>query len=185
MDAANFIHEHNESQLLKSKGSTRPHKDNFKPNWEGGHIRLYKDYFHPIEPLFLEYVFRRYFWMSRNLLLTILDGMRDHDSYFKFNKDATSKLGSTSHKKCSTTIHMPAYELPMISLMIICAWASPHALSRCTTFARQWLRCLEKFTWVSQMWPTLPDCLEKSPKMLGSTLQALGGKGLCFLDRAI
>jgi hypothetical protein len=47
--------------------------------------------------------------MSRKLFLTILNGVRAHDDYFTTKPDATSKLGFTSHQKCSAAIHMLAY----------------------------------------------------------------------------
>jgi hypothetical protein len=73
----------------------RPHKANLERNRVGDHLWLYKDYFHPIEPLFPDYIFWCHFRMSGNLFLTILDGVRDHDSYVKCKIDATGNLGVT------------------------------------------------------------------------------------------
>jgi hypothetical protein len=47
--------------------------------------------------------------MSRKLFLTILNGVRAHDSYFTTRPDATGKLGITSYQKCSAAIHMLEY----------------------------------------------------------------------------
>jgi hypothetical protein len=47
--------------------------------------------------------------MSRNLFMTILDAVRDHDSYFECKPDATGKIGFSSYQKCCVAIRMLAY----------------------------------------------------------------------------
>jgi hypothetical protein len=109
MVAATLIHEHNERQMPRFGGSTRPHMSNLKRDQEGGHVQLYKDYFHPTDPLYPEHIFRHHFWMSRNLFLTILNAMRDHDPYFECKPDTAGKIGFSSYQKCCAAIRMLAY----------------------------------------------------------------------------
>jgi hypothetical protein len=47
--------------------------------------------------------------MSRKLFLTILNGVRAHDSYLTAKPDATGKLGFTSYQKCFAAIRMLVY----------------------------------------------------------------------------
>jgi hypothetical protein len=69
---------------------------------------MYKDYFHDTIPLFSAQTFRRRYWMSRNLFLKIMQGVRDYDSYFLCKPDVAGKLGFTSYKKCSVAIRVIA-----------------------------------------------------------------------------
>jgi hypothetical protein len=48
-------------------------------------------------------------------------------------------------------------ELPVISLMSICIWASLHTLTQCTNSVELPLRCSVVCTWESQTWRTLND----------------------------
>jgi hypothetical protein len=48
---------------------------------------LYKDYFDVIMPLYKAKAFRRWYRMSRELFLVILNGVRDYDDYFKAKYD--------------------------------------------------------------------------------------------------
>jgi hypothetical protein len=102
-----FIHEHYESQLPNFRASMRPHKTNLKRNREGDHVWLCKEYF--TNPLFSEYIFSRRFWISKKLILPILDVVRDHDSYFKYKMVTIGKVVFTSNQKCSATVLMLAY----------------------------------------------------------------------------
>jgi hypothetical protein len=47
--------------------------------------------------------------MPRKLFLTILECVRDYDSYFICRSDAVGKLSLTFYQKCSASICMPAY----------------------------------------------------------------------------
>jgi hypothetical protein len=47
--------------------------------------------------------------MSRKIFLCILHGVRACDDYFRLKKDATNKLGFTSHQKCAAAMMMLAY----------------------------------------------------------------------------
>jgi hypothetical protein len=93
-------------------GSVKVRKANVKRNRERGHYQLYRDYFHPTRPIFDAQRFRRRYRMSRKLFLTILNGVRVHNSYFIARPDATGKLGFTSYQKCSAAIRMLAYGVP-------------------------------------------------------------------------
>jgi hypothetical protein len=50
--------------------------------------------------------------MSRELLLVILNGVRDYDDYFEVKSDCTGKISFSSYKKCSTAIWQLAYGVP-------------------------------------------------------------------------
>jgi hypothetical protein len=59
-------------------------------------VRLYKDYFDPINPLYKEKVFSFWYRMSRELFLVILNGVREYDDYFEAKYDCTGKIGFSS-----------------------------------------------------------------------------------------
>jgi hypothetical protein len=107
MVAAMLLHEHTSRSVFR--GSVKGRKPNVKRNHERGHSQLYREYFHPTRPIFDAQRFQRRYRMSRKLFLTILNGVRAHDSYFTTRPDATGKLGFTSYQKCSAAIRMLAY----------------------------------------------------------------------------
>jgi hypothetical protein len=80
-----------------------------KRDREGGHYRLYQDYFHPTKLVFMEAMFRRRYLMPRYLFLTILRAVRDCGPYLGCRPDATSKLGFTSYQKYFVAIRILAY----------------------------------------------------------------------------
>jgi hypothetical protein len=80
MVAAMLLHEHTSRPVYR--GSVKGRKPNVKRNRDRGHYQLYRDYFHPTNPLFDAQRFRRRYRMSRKLFLTILNGVRAHDNYF-------------------------------------------------------------------------------------------------------
>jgi hypothetical protein len=103
-----LMHEHNEGQRPRHRGSTRPRKANVKGNWEAGHQRLCRDYFHDTTPL------RGIDILApvpdvKNLFLEIMQSVRDYDLYFLCKPNATGKLGFTSYQKSSAAIRMLAY----------------------------------------------------------------------------
>jgi hypothetical protein len=112
MDASMLLHEHTSRPVYR--GSVKGRKPNVKCNREKSHYQLYCDYCHLTNPLFDAQRFRRRYRISRKLFLRILNGARAHDNYFTSRPDATSKLGFTSYQKCSTTIRMLAYGVPVI-----------------------------------------------------------------------
>jgi hypothetical protein len=59
---------------------------------------LYKDYFDVIMPLYKAKAFHRWYRMSIELFLVILNGVRDYDDYFKAKYDCTSKIGFSSYQ---------------------------------------------------------------------------------------
>jgi hypothetical protein len=83
--------------MPKFKGSVRPYWGNAKLNQEASHKRLFKDHFQRSNPIFMEHIFWCYFWMSRKLFMQILDGTREHHTYFECKTDADGKLGFTSY----------------------------------------------------------------------------------------
>jgi hypothetical protein len=46
--------------------------------------------------------------ISRKMFLTILEGVRDYDSYFRCKPDSTAKLSFASYQKCFAAIRMLA-----------------------------------------------------------------------------
>ena len=80
-----------------------------------GYCMLYFDYFADAPP-HGERVFRRRYRMSRKLFLRIVNSILEFDSYFKWRKDCTGKLGFTSIQKCTTAMRMLSYIAPGDSL---------------------------------------------------------------------
>jgi hypothetical protein len=72
-------------------------------------MRLYKDYFDPIMPIYKAKEFRRRYRMSRELFLIILNGVRDYDDYFEAKYDCTGKIGFSFYQKCSAVVRQLAY----------------------------------------------------------------------------
>jgi hypothetical protein len=107
MATAMLLHGHTSRPVYRS--SVKGRKPNVKCNREKGHYQLYRDYFHPTNPLFDAQRFRCRYRMSRKLFLKILNGARAHDNYFTARPDATGKFGFTSYQKCSAAILMLAY----------------------------------------------------------------------------
>jgi hypothetical protein len=107
MAVAMLLHDHTSRPVYR--GSVKGRKANVKRNREKVHYQLYRDYFHPTNPIFDAQRFRRRYRMSRKLFLRILNGVRVHDDYFTARPDATGKLGFTSYQKCSVAIRMVAY----------------------------------------------------------------------------
>jgi hypothetical protein len=107
MVATMLLHEHTSRPVYM--GSVMSRKANVKRKCEKGHYQLYRDYFHPIKPIFDAQTFWRHYRISRKLFMTILNRVRAYVDYFTSKPDATSKLGFTSYQKCSAIIRMLAY----------------------------------------------------------------------------
>ncbi|XP_040994339.1 uncharacterized protein LOC121240881 [Juglans microcarpa x Juglans regia] len=73
-----------------------------------GHQHLWNDYFAEI-PIYLPYLFRRSFQMSRDLFLCIHDTVVSHNDYFVQRRDASWRLGLSSLQKMTAAIRMLAY----------------------------------------------------------------------------
>jgi hypothetical protein len=101
--------------------SSKKQEGNVDRDREAGHVRLYKDYFDLIMPLYKAKAFCRRYRMSRELFLVILDGVKDYDDYFEAKYDCTGKIGFTSYQKCSAAVRQLAYGVQVISLTITCA----------------------------------------------------------------
>jgi hypothetical protein len=63
--------------------SSKTREANVDCDREAGHMRLYKDYFHPIKPVYKAKEFCRRYRMSREVFLIILNGVREYDDYFE------------------------------------------------------------------------------------------------------
>jgi hypothetical protein len=96
MAATGMVNEHFLMPLRRG-GSPKKREGNVDRDREAGHVRLYKDYFDPIMPLYKAKAFRRWYRMSRELFLVILNGVRDYDDYFEAKYDCTGKIGFTSY----------------------------------------------------------------------------------------
>lgn len=59
---------------------------------ENASCNLFSHYFSR-NPLFPAMMFRRRFWMSRNLFLYIYDTIQRHDNYFVQRRDGLGRLG--------------------------------------------------------------------------------------------
>jgi hypothetical protein len=93
-------------------GSSKKREGNIDCDREASHVHMYKDYFHPIKPIYKAKEFRRRYRMSRELFLVILNGIRDYDDYFEAKYDCISKIGFSSYQKCSAAIRKLAYGVP-------------------------------------------------------------------------
>ncbi|XP_073033135.1 uncharacterized protein [Primulina eburnea] len=71
---------------------------------------LFNDYFAE-NPRFHEGIFRRRFRMSRHLFLHIVDGVKNHDSYFIQRSDGLGRLGLSTNQKATAAIRMLAYAM--------------------------------------------------------------------------
>lgn len=76
-----------------------------------GQKTLIQDYFDPSPETrtFFDDQFRRRFRMRRELFLRIVEGVRNHDSYFVQKPDATGKLGFHEYQKCTAAMRVLAY----------------------------------------------------------------------------
>jgi hypothetical protein len=90
-------------------GSSKKQEDNVDRDREADHVRLYKDYFDPIMPLYKAKAFHRRYRMSRELFLVILNGVRDYDDYFEAKYNCTGKIGFISYQKCSVAVRQLSY----------------------------------------------------------------------------
>jgi hypothetical protein len=93
-------------------GSSKKREGNVDRDREAGHVRLYKDYFHPIMPIYKAKEFYRRYRMSRELFLIILNSGKDYDDYFKAQYDCTGKIGFFSYQKCSAAVRQLTYGVP-------------------------------------------------------------------------
>jgi hypothetical protein len=111
MAAADMVDEH---FLMPPRrdGSSKKLEGNVDRDREAGHVRLYKEYFDPIMPLYKAKAFHRRYRMSRELFLVILNGVRDYDDYFETKYDCTGKIGFTSYQKCPAAVRPLAYGVP-------------------------------------------------------------------------
>jgi hypothetical protein len=75
-------------------GSSKKREGNVDRDREAGHVRLYKDYFDPIKPVYKAKEFHRRYRMS----LIILNGVRDYNDYFEAKYDCTGKIGFSSYQ---------------------------------------------------------------------------------------
>jgi hypothetical protein len=111
MAAAGMVNEH--FLMPPRRGcSSKKWEGNVDRDREAGHVRLYKDLFNPIMPLYKAKAFYRRYRMSRELFLVILNGVRDYDDYFEAKYDCTDKIGFTSYQKCSAAVQHLAYGVP-------------------------------------------------------------------------
>jgi hypothetical protein len=77
--AAYILHEHHAKHIPMHRGSMKRRRANVLRNRVGGHVRLYKDYFHLTDPVYKKHMFRRRYWMLGDLFMVILQGIRDYD----------------------------------------------------------------------------------------------------------
>ncbi|XP_010418557.1 PREDICTED: putative nuclease HARBI1 [Camelina sativa] len=75
---------------------------------EGGHNRLWNDYFSE-NPTYTQGMFRRRFRMNKPLFLRIVNSIEHGVPYFKQRRDATGRLGLSALQKCTAAIRMMAY----------------------------------------------------------------------------
>jgi hypothetical protein len=92
--------------------------DMFETYQEAGHVRLYKDYFHPIMLIYKAKEFRCRYRISRGLFLIILNGVRDYDDYFEAKYDCTGKIGFSSYKNVPQPFGSLHMDCQVISLKI-------------------------------------------------------------------
>lgn len=91
--------------LEKHQSSSRQRKKRryFNRDHELGHTCLVKDYFTD-DSVFHEDVFRRRFWMKKQLFMHIFEALQTQYEYFQLKTDATKKVGLSSLHKCTVAI---------------------------------------------------------------------------------
>jgi hypothetical protein len=101
--AAGMVNEH---FLMPPRrgGSSKKREGNVDRDREAGHVRLYKDYFDLIKPIYKEKEFCRCYRMSRELFLVILNSVRDYDDHFEAKYDCTGKISFPSYQKCFVAV---------------------------------------------------------------------------------
>ena len=104
-----LVHNFNQTEWPRHVGSVVGRAPALDRDREQGHYQLWKDYFHPVKPTYLDHKFRRRFRMSQNLFMRILEGVRAYDEYFVARPDATGRYGFSSYQKCTAAIRMLAY----------------------------------------------------------------------------
>ncbi|XP_033129888.1 putative nuclease HARBI1 [Brassica rapa] len=77
-------------------------------NREGGHVRLWNDYFSE-DCTFPAHLFRRRFRMNKELFLRIVHGLSEWFPFFQQRRDATGRFGLSPLQKCTAAIRMLAY----------------------------------------------------------------------------
>ena len=90
-------------------GGSRPGRSaNVDRDHDGGHRRIFEDYFAD-RPVYNDITFRRRFRMRRALFLRIVDGVTAEDKYFEQKVDALGKLGFSTLQKVVAAIRILAY----------------------------------------------------------------------------
>ena len=77
-------------------------------NREGGHVRLWNDYF-SADCIFPAHLFRRRFRMNKELFLRIVHGLSEWVPFFQQRRDATGRFGLSPLQICTAAIRMLAY----------------------------------------------------------------------------
>nr|VDD54674.1 unnamed protein product [Brassica oleracea] len=75
---------------------------------EGGHARLWNDYFSEAA-IFSFDQFRRRFRMNKELFLRLVHSLSECFSFFQQRRDATGRLGLSAVQKCTAAIRLLAY----------------------------------------------------------------------------
>ncbi|WZZ61473.1 hypothetical protein YC2023_061580 [Brassica napus] len=75
---------------------------------EGGHARLWNDYFSEAVT-FSSDQFRRRFRMNKKLFLRLVHSLSECFSFFQQRRDATGRLGLSALQKCTAAIRLLAY----------------------------------------------------------------------------
>ncbi|XP_048633743.1 putative nuclease HARBI1 isoform X2 [Brassica napus] len=75
---------------------------------EGGHARLWNDYFSE-DATFSSDQFRRRFRMNKELFLRLVHSLSECFSFFQQRRDATGRLGLSALQKCTAAIRLLAY----------------------------------------------------------------------------
>ncbi|XP_010430974.1 PREDICTED: uncharacterized protein LOC104715252 [Camelina sativa] len=84
------------------------HRVHINRDREGGHIRLWNDYFSK-NPTYTNATFRRRFRMNKPLFIRIVNTIENGVPYFRQRRDATGRLGLFALQKCTAGIRMMAY----------------------------------------------------------------------------
>jgi hypothetical protein len=100
-----------ENTVPRQGGSVRGKTPNKNRSRNTGALLLYSDYFAE-NIINTPKEFRRRFRMNKDLFMKIVQGVREYDDYFKYNKDCTGKLGFTSVQKCTIALWCIAYGAP-------------------------------------------------------------------------
>jgi hypothetical protein len=114
------------NNAVPHRGGSRPGKLANKNRYrDSGAMMLHSDYFDDYATNTPKEFWQR-FKMNKQLFMKIVQGVREHDDYFKYKKDCTEKWGFMSVQKCTLALRCIAYGAPPDTTVDYLGMASRH-----------------------------------------------------------